>query len=115
MKVIMHFLLATLVIFIGGCSQSDRLCKYTLNPDVSCRICDENADRGKLVEYFNLDTNELRLFIVTETSEIEIEHPKDKVVGFNEQIRRNTIKFDPTRNDELSVNGTSFTVSPIRK
>src|SRR5688572_11486311 len=41
-----------------GCSAT-----YWLNPDVTCRVLDAKEDGTALIQYFNADTNELRLYI----------------------------------------------------
>lgn len=115
MKKINLVLLIALLLTTFGCSQTQRLCKYTLSPDVTCRVCDENAERGKLLEYFNSDTNELRLFVVSRNSEAEIIHPYGIVSGVSNKVNENIIVFDPNNNDLLLVNGVRFAVSAKNK
>lgn len=71
--------------------------------------------RGKLLEYFNADTNELRLFIVSSDGEVEIEHPKDRVSVFYDQLARNKIQFVSGETSVLLINGDRFPIRPVAK
>lgn len=113
-KINLVFLIAFLL-FTFGCSHTQRLCKYTLNPDVTCRVCDENEERGKLIEFFDSDTNELRLFVVSRNSEVEIVHPYGLASGVGNKVKENVIVFDPNNHTQLLVNGERFAISVANK
>jgi hypothetical protein len=95
-----------------GCSTSSRLCTYTINADVKCRICDTANDGRTLVEYFNTDTNELRLFVTDSEFEVEILHPFGEVHAYSEKVSANSIKFDGSDSKLLLVNGERFSITP---
>jgi hypothetical protein len=85
-----------------------------LNPDVSCRITDSREGKT-LVEYFNIDTNELKLYIRQDGHDRLIEHPDGRVKTYHDKIDENTIKFNPADENTLVVNGEVFHIDPIRK
>lgn len=87
-----------------GCSAG-----YWLNPDMTCRVRDENNGRI-LVEYFDLDTNELRLYLQHDGKELLIGHPYGKISSFVGSIDNNVIRFDPTNAQNLLVNGENFEI-----
>lgn len=111
MKTTTPYLLAVaLLLNVTGCSPTSRLCNYTINADVKCRVCDIANDNKRLVEYFNADTNELRLFLIDAKSEIEIEHPFGQVQPYYDEVDANSIKFDTSATGYLSVNGQKFMI-----
>jgi hypothetical protein len=67
-----------------------------LNPDVSCRITDSREGKT-LVEYFNIDTNELKLYIRQNGHDRSIGHPDGRVKTYHDKIDENTIEFNPAR------------------
>lgn len=84
-----------LVLTFSNCSKTERLCRFTVNPDISCRVCDTDKNGRKLVELFDRDTNDLRLFISTQNSDDkEIVHPHGQALQFYNEINSNLIKFD---------------------
>ena len=102
-----------LLIFTSiNCTQTQRLCVYTLNPDTICRTCDLENKGRKIVEYFNSDTNDLRLFIVSNGNETEINHPLGLMDGVHDKINSNKIKFDPADSTYLLVNEKRFLITP---
>jgi hypothetical protein len=98
---------------VGGRSRD---CSWIsqLNPDVLCRITD-SRDGRELVEYFNIDTNELKLYIRQNGHDQLIEHPDGRVKTYHDKIDENTIKFNPADENTLLVNGEVFPIGPIRK
>src|SRR5687767_526432 len=68
---------------------------YWLNFDVTCRALDVRSDSTELIEYFDLDTNELRLYLRRDRQYQQIEHPYGKVKTFKAELRDNDIKFNP--------------------
>ncbi|QYO65710.1 hypothetical protein [Leptolyngbya sp. 7M] len=101
-------LLLLTAMMIPACSTSTRLCKLSF--DANCRICDIRSDGAKLLEYFNTDTNELRLFILEPQKETEISHPHGKVPNFRDRIDENQILFDRIDPRYLRVNGEKFEI-----
>lgn len=85
---------------------------YWLNPDVVCRIVDSRNDGKYLLEYFNSDTNEIRLYVQQNGKDLLIEHPYGKVRGYKEVIDQNIIKFNPNDEETLLVNGEIFPIKP---
>ena len=85
---------------------------HWLNPDVACQVLDVRRDGAYLVEYFNTDTNELRLYIQAGGREAEIEHPSVKVKTFNPSLQENKIAFNPQDQRMLLVNGEAFPITP---
>ncbi len=84
-------------------------CAFVANPDVKCRVLDRRAST-ELVEYFNVDTNDLRLFLKSDGESVEITHPFGKVTNFDPKIDSNVIKFDKNDSGFLIVNGERFQV-----
>lgn len=84
-----------------------------LNPDVSCRTTDSREDK-ELVEYFNIDTNALKLYIRQEGHDRLIEHPDGRVKIYHDKVGENTIRFNPADENTLLVNGEVFPINPIR-
>ncbi len=90
-----------------GCSAT-----YWLNPDLTCRILDVKADGTYLLEYFNSDTNDLRLYLQQNRRDSQIEHPDGKVKNFSAVLSENQIKFNPDNDRTLLVNGEVFPITP---
>jgi hypothetical protein len=87
-----------------GCSAT-----YWLNPDTVCQVRDEIGDRA-LVEYFNSDTNDLRLYLQQDGQDVQIEHPYGKVKSFSSNLNSNQLRLDPTDPRYLIVNGERFEI-----
>src|SRR6266850_2336880 len=81
-----------------------------LNFDVTCRVLDVRSDSTYLIEYFDSDTNELRLYLRHGGKDLQIEHPSGKVKNFKNALRENDLRFDPRNDRCLLVNGEAFTV-----
>jgi len=90
----------------SGCSISSKL-----NPDLSCRVLDTRGDR-QLIEYFDVDTNDLHLHVQEAGKDMLIEHPYGKVKGYQEKIDLNRMEFDPTDVNFIIVNGERFRILP---
>lgn len=90
----------------AGCSVG-----YWMNPDMVCRVLDIK-DGKYLIEYFNSDTNEIRLYIQQNGKDLLIEHPYSKVKSYKEAINQNIIKFNPNDEGTLLVNGEIFPINP---
>lgn len=85
---------------------------HWLNFDVTCRVTDVRSDSTYLIEYFDPDTNDLRLYIRQGGKDIQIEHPYGKVKNFKNTVRDNEIKFNPRDDRTLLVNGEPFALTP---
>lgn len=85
---------------------------YWLNFDVTCRVADVRSDTTHLIEYFNADTNELRLYLRHDGKYLQIEHPDGKVKNFKDALRENELKFNPRDDRSLLVNGEVFPITP---
>lgn len=85
---------------------------YWLNFDVTCRVADIRSDGTSLIEYFDADTNELRLYLRESRKDLQIEHPYGKVKNFKDAVRENELKFDPRDDRSLRVNGEVFPITP---
>lgn len=83
-----------------------------LNYDVSCRVLDIRSDNTSLVEYFDADTNELRLYLRQDGKDVQIEHPYGKVKNFKAALGENQIKFNSRDERSLLVNGEEFPLTP---
>ena len=83
-----------------------------LNFDVTCRVLDVRSDNTYLIEYFDSDTNELRLYLRQGGKDLQIEHPYGKVKNFKNALRENEIRFDPRDDRNLLVNGEAFPLTP---
>jgi hypothetical protein len=90
-----------------GCSVTSRL-----NPDVVCRVVDVRSDGAHLVEYFNTDTNDLRLYIQTSVQNSEIQHPHGILKTFKPTLGENKMTFHPGDQRSLLVNGELFPITP---
>ena len=111
MRIIKIFLMltTTFLVFVN-CSNKQNPCNFVVNPDVSCRICDEKNGRTKLIEYFNADSNDLRLFLITSEQSVEIEHPYGKIDNFKNKVDSNQLLFDLANPQNLIVNGQKFVI-----
>src|SRR5688572_24093920 len=67
---------------------------YWLNFDVTCRVADSRSDGTSLIESFDPDTNELRLYLRDSRKDLEIEHPYGTVKNFKDAITENELKFN---------------------
>jgi hypothetical protein len=65
-----------------------------------------------LYEYFDTDTNELRLYLRDSQRDLQIEHPYGKVKNFNAAVSENELKFNPREDQSLLVNGEVFPITP---
>ena len=81
------------------------------NFDVTCRVLDVRSDNTDLIEYFDPDTNELRLYLRHDEKYRQIEHPYGKVKNFKLAIRDNEIKFNPRDDRTVLVNGEIFPIT----
>jgi hypothetical protein len=77
-----------------------------LNFDLSCRVVDVRLDGTALIESFDADTNELRLYVRRNGKDLQIEHPNGKVKNFKNALRDNELKFNPRDEQSLLVNGS---------
>ena len=85
---------------------------YWMNFDVTCRVLDVRSDGTDLLEYFDPDTNELRLYLRTNRKNLQIEHPYGKLKNFKDALRENQLKFNPRDDLSLLVNGEVFPITP---
>ena len=85
---------------------------YWLNFEVTCRVADSRSDGTSLIEYFDPDTNELRLYLRNGRKDLQIEHPYGKVRNFKDAVSENELKFNPRDGQSLLVNGEVFPISP---
>jgi hypothetical protein len=99
---------------LSSCSAQDDSCSFLLNFDVTCRVLSEKENGMKLLEYFDADTNQLKLFIISSTSKIEIQHPYGKVKTYHDKIELNKIYFDPDNSNFLIVNGERFEIKELK-
>ena len=85
---------------------------HWLNFDVTCRVLDVRTDNSTLIEDFDADTNQLRLYLRDSRKDLQIEHPYGKVKNFKDEVRENELKFNPRDNQSLLVNGEVFPITP---
>jgi hypothetical protein len=101
--------LVTVLLFLAnygeGCSFSSNF-----NPEIACHVHDE-AEERVLIEYFDVDTNELRLYIQKEGVDTLIEHPYGKVSRFSPNLQANEIRLDRSDSRFLIVNGERFPIT----
>jgi hypothetical protein len=71
-------------------------------------VKDEYNNR-RLVEYFNVDTNELKLELIENGDSRWIKHP-NCCMEYVGHIPSNKIKFDRNDNNSLVVNGKAFMI-----
>ena len=90
-----------------GCSDT-----YWLNPDVTCRVLDAKENGTYLIQYFNADTNELRLYVQRNRKDVQIEHPHGKVKDFKDVLSQNELRFNSRDDRSLLVNGEVFPITP---
>ena len=69
----------------------------------------DEYNNKKIIEYFNIDTNELRLKITEDNNFRWIKHP-NCCTEYYEHIPTNTIKFDHVSENLLIVNGKTFVI-----
>jgi hypothetical protein len=79
---------------------------------VTCRVLDVRDDGAYLLQYFDADTNELRLFVQQNRRDLQIEHPYGKVKSFSAVLDRNEVKFNRDNYQTLLVNGEVFLITP---
>ena len=53
-----------------------------------------DPDGTYLIEYFDADTNELRLYLRHDGKDLQIEHPYGKVKNFKDAVLENQLKFN---------------------
>lgn len=85
---------------------------YWLNFDVTCRVVDTRSDSTSLIEYFDADSNELRLYLRDSRKDLQIEHPYGRVKNFKDALGENELKFNPRNDQSLLVNGEVFPITP---
>ena len=66
-----------------GCSIS-----YRFRPDVTCHVLDVRGDGTYLLESFDADTNDLRLYVQQKGIDTQIEHPYGKVKLFSARLQQ---------------------------
>lgn len=71
-------------------------------------VKDEHNNR-KLIEYFNVDTNELHLKLIEDGNSEWIKHP-NCCMEYDGHILSNEIKFDRNDHNSLLVNGQVFPI-----
>lgn len=101
------------ILFIGvlyGPKRRDCSLIGQLNLDIPCRITD-NRDGKELVEYFDIDNNELKLYIRQNGHDRLIEHPNGRVKIYHDKVDDNAIKFNPADENTLLVNGEVFPIA----
>lgn len=102
-------ILATLMGWTGSCGRKGCSVASTLNPESACRVLDVRGDK-RLVEYFDVDTNELELYIQQDGKDIEIIHPYGRVGNYSDRIDSNSITFDNLDPKFVIVNGERFEI-----
>ena len=113
-----RILLLALVIGIVGIAggmwlrRSDCPGSGWLNFEVTCRVVDVRPDNTKLIESFDPDTNDLRLYLRHNGDYRRIEHPYGRVKNFKAAVRENDIRFNPADNGSVLVNGEVFPITP---
>ena len=80
--------------------------------EVTCRVLDVRSDNTKLIESFDPDTNDLRLYLRDAGDDRRIEHPYGKVKNFKVALKENDIRFNPADNGSVLVNGEVFPITP---
>lgn len=83
-----------------------------LNLEVTCRVADSRSDGTSLIEYFDPDTNELRLYLRDSRKDLQIEHPYGRVKNFKAAVSENELQFNPRDGQSLLVNGEVFPITP---
>ena len=82
-----------------------------VNFEVTCRVLDVRPDNTTLIESFDPDTNDLRLYLRHDGKYRQIEHPYGKVKNFKAAVRENVIRFNPVDNGSVLVNGEVFPIT----
>ncbi len=83
-----------------------------LNFEVRSRTLNVRSDNTSLIESFDPDTNDLRLYLKHDEDCREIEHPYGKVKNFKAAVIENDIRFNPADNGSVLVNGEVFPITP---
>lgn len=83
-----------------------------LNFENTCRVVDTRSDNTSLIESFDPDTNDLRLYLRRDGNDQQIEHPYGKVKNFKAAVRENEIRFNPADSGSVLVNGEVFSITP---
>lgn len=107
--------LAIVVFAVAGfmwLRRSDCPASSWLNFEVNCRTLDVRSDNTSMIESFDPDTNDLRLYLQHDGDYREIEHPYGKVKNFKPAVRENDIRFNPKDNASVLVNGEVFPITP---
>lgn len=106
-------LLALIVIGVGmWLRRSDCPDSRWVNFEMTCRVLDVRSDNTKLIESFDPDTNDLRLYLRSDRDYQRIEHPYGKVKNFKAAVRENDIRFNPADSASVLVNGEVFPITP---
>lgn len=74
----------------------------------------DEGDGKLLVEYFNADTNELRLYVQQNGNNVSIEHPYGRISNYSAKIDANEVKFDRSDSRYLIVNGEKFEIVKLQ-
>lgn len=82
-----------------------------LNFEATCRVLDVSTDGTSLIESFDPDTNEVRLYLRHNRKDRQIEHPYGKVKNFKNAILENEVKFNSSDDRSLLVNGEVFPIT----
>jgi hypothetical protein len=115
MKLPIYAIIVLATLGLASCSKVQRACTWNLNYDVTCRTCDTDSRGRQLIEYFDHDTNKLRMFIVAESEQYEIRHPDGHAQVFLDAIKENSISFDDTDENAMIVNGEKFPITRINE
>ena len=67
----------------------------------------------KIIEYWDMDTNELKLKLFEYGKSYWIKHPAC-CMKYEGRISNNTIKFDRSTSNTLNVNGEAFTIEEVK-
>ena len=111
-----RILLLALVIGVFGIAvvwvgRSDCPDSSLLKSEVTCRVLDVGSDNTKLIESFDPDTNDLRLYLRDAGDDRQIEHPYGKVKNFKAVLSENDIRFNPADSGTVLVNGEVFPIT----
>ncbi len=100
-----------IIIFLSLCGITFAMLfssKLMQSKEIQIFIKDEYNDR-KVVEYFNIDTNELKLEFIEGSNSSWIKHPSC-CMEYNDHVPSNEIRFNQDDNKLLIVNGKAFTI-----
>lgn len=75
----------------------------------SKKFLKDEFNNRKLIEYWDMDTNDLRLKLIEGGESRWIKHP-ECCMKYEGHILSNTIKFDRNKSDILIVNGKAFKI-----